>query len=101
MDYGEYWLLELAIDGYIPLSAVNGSPHFLESQWARPWHKLARSDLVELLFWLQSAGSIEALDAGRRVISLSRDEFDREIESRRRRDGAKYYRLTEKGGARW
>jgi hypothetical protein len=101
MDYGEYWFLEIAIDGGIPFRFVDGSPRYLQEQWNLPWHELNRSQVLDVLERLQSAGDIAIRDEDNRPIGLSRDEMNEEIESRRRGPDVKMYWLTPQGGARW
>jgi hypothetical protein len=101
MDYGEYWFLEIAVDAGIPIPFVDGSPEYLQSQWNLPWHELNRSQVLDVLERLQAAGDIEVRGDDQRPMILSREEFNQEIQLRRRGLGAKFYWLTTRGGARW
>ena len=103
MEYGEFWILEGAVDCHVALRFVDGPRKFLEGHWNRAWHALDRTGVLDLLERLQAANAIVVLDEDDQPIVLSRDEFNREIE--RRRDDpqafARRYALTPSGGARW
>ena len=101
MEYGEYAILELAVEFGIPLCIVAGPRELYEAQWAKPWHGLEHSQLLDIFEKLALTGDIFIRDSNWDAINLSRSELNVEFETRRPHSERTYYGLTPQGGMRW
>jgi hypothetical protein len=100
MEYGDFWLLEAAVEGSVPLDLLIGDEQFFRDQWNKHPHGLARHQLVNTLRRLLAAGDVECFsDLGSEVLP-SHEELDGflgepEVACRI------WYGLTAQGAARW
>ncbi len=117
MDYGEYWLLETAADGGVPLTRAWGTPRSLKAQWNKRPHEMSLGEVVETLVRLFRDGDILARemlvgrDADADAVAVRDDSFvptPKEIvagltysSKRTQRGVGLYYLLTPSGGKRW
>jgi len=101
MQYGEFWILETAVDWHVPFCYVDGPREFLQAQWNKPWHAMPRSTLLNTFERLQLSREIAVWDENGDEMTLTRAELNDEIEARERGPNVKAYGLTPKGGARW
>jgi hypothetical protein len=92
----EFWILETAFDGHIPLTRLIGPG--LESRFNKSGHGLESWELAALLERLLWEGKIRVVEAGRAPSLYSAADLEALL-----RDPKRDFRygLTEKGGARW
>jgi hypothetical protein len=118
IEFGEYWLLETAVDGRVPLYLIEGPPSQLIEQWNKKPHGLSERQLIETLHRLFQAGDISAVVAERRIVHgetkdrIVRDNYTPTLDDLQRafrweEPGRcpyvlRYaYGLTAQGGVRW
>jgi hypothetical protein len=103
MEYGEYWILEAAVECYIPFRLVDGPRQHLEQRFYKPWHHLDRKGLLDVFTSLIAARDITVHDWDGddfTELNISREELNREFDQPAAKIG-RVYGLTAKGGARW
>lgn len=116
MNYGEYWLLETAFDGGVPLTRVCGMPDNMREFWNKPFHGMTREETADTLLRLFADGDIVANESmlpqtehdvfrrRERSPPPSREEILAEFGASRKRSTPCWelaYWLTPKGGRRW
>ncbi len=103
MDYGEYWLLETALELPVPFCLVPEDSRTREmcynGQWNKRPHMLSEDQLVETFLQLFASGDITGFDKKRPECIPSRTELESAFADDIR--NLQCYKLTPKGGARW
>jgi hypothetical protein len=115
MNYGEYWLLETAVECGVPLPLAYGWPDNMREFWNKPFHGMRRDETADTFLRLFADGDIYATnridprtgeegEQRRRHSSLpDRDEIITQLGASKRTRPEKQivYWLTEQGGDRW
>ena len=100
---GEYWLLETAIVGWIPLPFL--TPRDIEVLFNKPGHGLSKADVASTLHALADRGYVEIRDSHQEcLVHFSVAEIERQLipPPRPPRPSPRYcYRLTALGGTCW
>jgi hypothetical protein len=97
----EYWVLETAVEDFVPLSTIWGESQYLKARWNKRAHSCSRNGLVGLLLRLARAGDIVFIDENLKECGMSEEKLIVQLESVDWTPEDKYYGLTLQGGERW
>jgi hypothetical protein len=96
---GEYWLLEAAVELWMPVGMLD-SPG-LNIQLNKAAHGLSRADLLDTLERLITRGFVHVRTKTQGEFAPSQAQLEAALEERRWEERTTYYGLTSAGGAAW